>query len=127
MFTVFNFLSPPFSTKHSGIGHAMVNKLHCSVDIILIVSYFGFAVCFSFFLLTVDIITKEELRLVLFCLLSTPSFHLLLTSLVLPVPIKFFFFLFLYFFVLFFFLLTHRGIINFTTVLHQAVINQKQG
>lgn len=50
MFTVFNFLSPPFSTKHSGIGHAMVNKLHCSVDIILIVSYFGFAVCFlSFF------------------------------------------------------------------------------
>lgn len=111
MFTVFNFLSPPFSTKHSGIGHAMVNKLHCSVDIILIVSYFGFAVCFSFFLLTVDIITKEELRLVLFCLLSTPSFHLLLTFLVLPVPIKynFFSFFFIFLFFLFFYVYSHIG------------------
>lgn len=37
----------------------MVNKLHCSVDIILIVSYFGFAVCFLSFFLTVDIINKR--------------------------------------------------------------------
>lgn len=37
----FDFLSSPFSGKQSGIGHAMVNKLHCLVDIILIVFFLG--------------------------------------------------------------------------------------
>lgn len=49
LFTVFFlFPFPSYSTKHSGIGHAMVNKLHCSVDIIQIVCYFGCAISFLF-------------------------------------------------------------------------------
>ena len=84
-FLVYLFCSPPPLSflKHAGIGHAMVNKLHYLVDIILIVLYFGlpwvfrhlFQICLPILIQTL-IGSKVARKKNLFFFFSTLSFPL---------------------------------------------------